>query len=125
MDHFSYEAPFTGTAADPVANRGDARDSLLLSASFRVVGEDAETQVRVRNLSAGGLMAELSRQIDRGAPVEVNVRGVGWVSGYIAWVAAGRIGVAFDQPIDPLAARKPVVAPRKRTTLDKPIKPLL
>ena len=92
---------------DPSRQRSAARDSLLLSAQLRVEGE-AEATVRVRNLSAGGLMAEYAQPVDVGTAVEVDVRGVGWVAGRIAWKAEGRVGIAFDREIDPMAARKPV-----------------
>lgn len=124
MDQFLDDFDHPESGADAAANRAVSRDSLLLSAQFRLAGAKGEKTVRVRNLSAGGLMAEMSEPIDGGTAVEVNVRGVGWVPGHVAWVAAGRIGVAFDRLIDPMAARKPVVAPR-RQTLDKPIRPLL
>ncbi|WP_066583684.1 PilZ domain-containing protein [Sphingomonas pruni] len=123
MDQFSHDPLSDGTAADAAAQRNDARDSLLLVARFRIEGSAEIMQVRVRNLSSGGLMADVPKPIDIGTMVEVEVRGVGWVNGRIAWVAAGRAGVAFDHPIDPQAARKPVVA-SSGPTKDKPIKPL-
>jgi hypothetical protein len=123
MDQFSHDPLTDGSAEDAAAQRNDARDSLLLVARFRVEGSTEAMQVRVRNLSSGGLMADVPRPIDIGTMVEVEVRGVGWVSGRIAWIAAGRAGVAFDHPIDPQAARKPVVA-SSRPVKDKPIKPL-
>jgi hypothetical protein len=86
--------------------RAAPRASLLLVAQFRV-GENPPAQVRVRNLSIGGLMAEHAEPLARGTPVAVEVRGIGWVSGRVAWSAEGRVGVGFDQPIDPLLARKP------------------
>ena len=92
--------------------RNEARDSLFLLAEMRGPGQPA-LPVRVRNLSAGGLMAEYTGLLDNGSPVEVEVRGVGWIPGRIAWRAAGRIGVAFDRHIDPLMARKPVSAGKK------------
>jgi hypothetical protein len=123
MDQFSYD-PLTGEGADDdSAQRNDSRDSLLLVAQFRVAGQSGTTQVRVRNLSTGGLMADVPKTIDVDTIVEVDVRGIGWVTGRIAWVAAGRAGVAFDRPIDPQAARKPVIA-SKKPAKDKPIKPL-
>ena len=76
-------------------------------AELRGPGQSA-LPVRVRNLSAGGLMAEYAGPLDDGAPIEIDVRGIGWVSGRIAWRAAGRVGVAFDRHIDPMLARKPV-----------------
>src|SRR3954452_4458895 len=101
MDQFSYD-PLTGEGADDDSvQRNDSRDSLLLVAQFRVAGQSGTTQVRVRNLSTGGLMADVPKPIDVGTMVEVDVRGIGWLTGRIAWVAAGRAGVAFDRPIDP------------------------
>jgi hypothetical protein len=124
MDQFSHDPLADDAAAtDAAANRNDSRDSLLLAAQFRVAGQQNRA-IRIRNLSAGGLMAEIADALALGTAVEVDVRGLGWIPGRVAWVAAGRIGVAFDRPIDPLAARKPVVT-AKPSTVFKPIKPIL
>ena len=90
-----------------------ARDSLFLMGRLRTPALQGIFSVRIRNLSAGGLMAEFDTSLDRDTPVEVEVRGVGWVKGRVAWFAVGRTGVAFDTPIDPQRARKPVSAGRK------------
>jgi len=124
MDHFTPDAHVRGMGDETAANRARARDSLLLAARLRSPALKGERQVRVRNLSAGGLMAELAEPIEIGAPVEVEMRGVGKVRGRIAWIAAGRIGIAFDHRIDPMKARKPVVTPPQQI-IDKPIRPLL
>jgi hypothetical protein len=92
-------------AADTSAAK---RDSLFLNANLRRAGDARVLPVRVRNLSAGGLMAELAEPFDADAAVEVEVRGIGWISGRIAWHTEGRTGIAFDRPIDPQRARKPV-----------------
>ena len=111
MDRFTFDPP--GSAEGDAARTSRARDSLLLMAQLRFDGASEAVSVRVRNLSAGGLMAELATSMDRGHPVQVEVRGVGWVAGKIAWCAEGRTGIAFDHPIDPQRARKPVtVRPR-------------
>jgi len=55
-------------------------------------------------------MAEVPIQVSRGEAVEVNLRSIGWITGHIAWVTEGRIGIAFDHPINPKDARKPVGA---------------
>lgn len=107
MDQYSQD-PLSAPDEDGAHNRQDSRDSLFLMADFRVVGSSEVRALRVRNLSAGGLMAELGGGLDQGMRVEFDVRGIGWVAGQVAWSAAGRIGVAFDQQIDPLLARKPV-----------------
>ncbi len=82
-----------------------ARDSLFVLAAFRVAGRDEQHRVKIRNLSAGGLMAEGDLRMVRGTPVSVDVRNVGWVDGTVAWVADTRFGVAFDKEIDPRAVR--------------------
>ena len=87
---------------------GSDRDSLFLRARLRRAGTSDSIEVRVRNLSAGGLMAELSHPFDPEAAVEVEVRGLGWIKGRIAWHTEGRTGIAFDRLIDPQAARRPV-----------------
>ncbi len=109
MDRFASDPPNpAGPGAETAAGqRHAARDSLFLAAALKIGGGDAET-VRVRNLSEGGLMAEYPRGAAIGTPVQIDVRGIGWIAGKVAWSAVGRIGIAFDTPIDPKLARKPV-----------------
>ena len=109
---------------DDSAKRAKARDSLFLVAELFIEGRPGPLQVRVRNLSHGGLMAEYPHPVEIGRTLEIELRGIGKVAGQVAWTAAGRIGVAFDSPIDPLQARKPVVS-TKAPAKDKPIKPIL
>ena len=90
------------------AKRGLDRDSLLLKAVLRFPRTNDEGEVRIRNLSAGGLMAEAPLRVARGEPVEIHLRSIGWISGHVAWVTEGRLGIAFDHPINPKDARKPV-----------------
>lgn len=124
MDQFSSDGFSPMMADDAAAQRHEVRDSLLLVASFRAAGQPTIEQVRVRNLSAGGLMAEVAEPIAAGTAVELELRGVGRVSGRVAWAAAGRVGVAFDQMIDPILARKPVGGGTKTPAFVKPILPL-
>jgi hypothetical protein len=113
MDTLSHDS-FHNLGGDaPTPQRGGSRDSLLLGAQFRAAGAEDSVQVRVRNLSAGGLMAEYVGAIGSGDRIEIEVRGIGWVPGEVAWSTNGRIGIAFDREIDPLRARKPVAGGRK------------
>lgn len=93
-------------ALDGSAER--ARDSLLLKAEMKLTEQGKVFEARVRNLSAGGMMAEGSVRVERGDAVEVNLRNVGWVTGKVAWVTENRFGVAFDHAVDPKIVRKPV-----------------
>ncbi|TCP98500.1 PilZ domain-containing protein [Sphingomonas sp. PP-F2F-A104-K0414] len=84
-----------------------ARDSLLLVAQCQLGDERIVHEVRVRNLSEGGLMIELDRPAEVGTRVWLNLRGIGEIVGKVAWSMAGRMGIALDKPIDPKKARKP------------------
>lgn len=95
------------------------RDSLFLMARIRLGTAEQWADVRVRNLSAGGLMAEIDAAMAIDTPVELELRGIGQINGRVAWQAEGRTGIAFDAEIDPLKARKPVG--KGRTAASRPI----
>jgi len=81
------------------------RDSMFLQA--RISRQDRpDTTLRVRNLSAGGMMAESDQGFVTGEALTIDLRGVGLVRARIAWVKPPRIGIAFDHPIDPKLTRK-------------------
>lgn len=88
--------------------REDVRDSLLLQAPMRYAPEAPTVLLRVRNLSAGGMMADCTVPVEPGQAVEVDIRNIGAVSGRIAWARKGQIGIAFDNRIQPRLARSPV-----------------
>jgi hypothetical protein len=83
------------------------RDSLFLLAQVRVDGQSATTRVKVRNLSAGGMMAEGESKAVRGSAVAVELRNLGWVEGSVAWKQGDRFGIAFVDEIDPTVVRAP------------------
>ncbi|MDE2435674.1 MAG: PilZ domain-containing protein [Sphingomonadales bacterium] len=97
-----------------------ARDSLFVMAELRVDGLPGDHRVRVRNLSAGGLMAEGVTRIQRGQVVWVNVRNIGWVEGSIAWVQDNRCGIAFREEIDPKVVRAPITTGESTPRYVKP-----
>ena len=91
-----------------VETRNIQRDSLFLGADVRLAGEDESHRVKVRNLSARGMMAEGEMTVLRGAQVSVELRNIGLVDGSVAWVQGDRFGIAFAREIDPKLARTPV-----------------
>jgi hypothetical protein len=93
-----------------VETRQVERDSLLLLAAVRVEGGEAEYRVKVRNLSAGGMMAEGNAPVVRGSLIQIALRNLGWVDGSVAWKQDDRFGIAFLHEIDPRLARAPVAA---------------
>lgn len=91
-------------------HRQIARDSLFVLARLRLDGKADEIRVRVRNLSAGGLMAEGRAHVVPGMPLEIEIRNIGWVDGSVAWVQDDRFGIAFRHEIDPHVVRGPAPA---------------
>jgi len=83
------------------------RDSLFVMARMRLAGSADEHRVRVRNLSAGGLMAEAPLHVVPGIALEIEVRNLGWLDGSVAWVQDNRFGIAFRREIDPQVVRGP------------------
>jgi hypothetical protein len=86
------------------------RDSLFLLAQVRVDGHDSVSRVKVRNLSAGGMMAEGDSKVIRGSLVAVELRNIGWVEGSVAWKQDNRFGIAFVDEIDPAVVRAPAAS---------------
>ena len=84
--------------------RQEKRDSLFVSATVTVEG-GKPFSTRVRNLSAGGMMIDVTNDPVTGTPVIAEVRGIGEIAGRIAWSSPGRAGVAFTEEIDPRLAR--------------------
>ena len=97
------------------------RDSLFLMADLRVAGAPP-CKIKVRNLSAGGMMAEGCRAV-RGALVSVEIRNIGAVDGEVAWVQGDRCGIAFCEEIDPMIARAPLIAGEGTPRFVKPVLP--
>ena len=84
------------------------RDSLFLLAELRLEGDSAVHRVRVRNLSAQGMMAESDLRVVPGTKVTVELKNLAPVDGNIAWVQEQRFGIAFAEEIDPMAPRSQV-----------------
>src|SRR3546814_3568781 len=93
-------------------SRSADRDSLFMQAALTLSGRADPLIVRVRNLSAGGMLAETTEtkaNVESGAAVEVALRNVGPVAGRVVWVGEGKFGIAFDRQINPQVVRRQVV----------------
>ena len=105
-----------------LSTRTNQRDSLFLLTSLSSPNGQFRTKVRVRNLSATGLMADCPIPIAKGEAVVLDLRGIGPVAGSVIWVQAERIGVLFDQAVDPQLAREPVR--KSRTPMPDYLRPV-
>ncbi len=115
---------FPGPDDAAEAQRHAKRDSLFLGAAVQIKGQSATFDVRVRNLSAGGLLAESKRCPPADSLITINLRNIGEVPGRVMWSGEGRFGIAFDSPIDPQDVRMPVgKGPRANDPVLRPMYP--
>jgi hypothetical protein len=92
----------------PVERREDDRLIPLLKVAKLVSGA-GERLMRVRNISAGGLMAEISECPAVGEVVSVELSSQK-IPSSVVWIRDGMVGIKFDQTVDLgelLAGRKP------------------
>lgn len=95
-----------GETNDRGPARRARRDSLFLLTVLNAPDGKELGRARVRNMSSTGLMADCEKPFTVGDRVAMKLRGVGDVEGVIAWATADRVGVSFDQVIDPTLARR-------------------
>ncbi|PVE59950.1 PilZ domain-containing protein [Arthrobacter sp. TPD3018] len=94
--------PVDGGVVPP---RQPPRESLLLTARLWLHGDHCDREVRMRNLSPGGVMVDCSAVREPGSLVRLEMPGLRTVAGKVAWCTAGRMGIAFESPIDPALVR--------------------
>jgi hypothetical protein len=92
----------------PCERRGDERVTPLLRVA-KLTSKIGEQLVRVRNVSAGGLMAECGQSAEVGEAVTVELSSQK-IPAVVVWIREGMVGLKFDQNLDLgelLAGRKP------------------
>ena len=92
----------------PAERRIDERLIPLLKIA-KIVSESGERLIRVRNISAGGLMVEISDPPRVGEHVSVELSSQK-IPSTVTWIRDGLAGMKFDQTVDLgelLAGRKP------------------
>jgi hypothetical protein len=92
----------------PAERRADERLIPLLKIA-KLVSESGERLMRVRNISAGGVMGEVSDPPAVGEAVAVEVSSQK-IPSTVVWIREGLVGVKFDHSVDLgelLAGRKP------------------
>lgn len=66
----------------------------------KLLSRHGETLCRIRNLSSGGLMAETHVPLAVGDLVQIELKVGDRLPGTVRWTHAGRMGVAFDAPVE-------------------------
>ena len=111
MNHTPHRtAPFS--VKEQSGPRADERRHMLLQASMRAENMTRDEPIRIRNISAGGLMAVSRHVVRRGEPVTIVLVGIGELAGRIAWTQGERFGVSFSRPINPNLVRQAIAQRR-------------
>lgn len=100
----------------PSERRDDERVSAMLRVGKLIDGEGNQQLIKVKNMSAGGVMAIVSHVPAVGDHVEVEVSGQR-IPSSVVWTREGTVGLKFDQDVDLgelLAGRKPRLGFRPR-----------
>lgn len=66
----------------------------------KLISPHGEGLCRIRNLSNGGLMAEVHVPLEKGNPVQIELKAGDRLSGQVRWSRERRIGIAFDEPVE-------------------------
>jgi len=66
----------------------------------KLLSRHGEALCRIRNLSSGGLMAEVHVPLDEDDAVQVELKAGDRLSGRVRWTQEGRMGVAFDAQVE-------------------------
>ena len=82
----------------PVEQRSDQRHSTVLQVA-KLATLHGDQLCILRNVSAGGLRAEVYGDLAVGEPVEFELKTGRRVSGHVVWVSGSSIGVEFDRKV--------------------------
>ena len=100
----------------PEERREDARVPAMLRVGKLIDGAGDQQLIRIKNMSAGGVMAIVTRAPEVGAAVQIELSAEK-IPATVAWTREDVIGVKFDQNVDLgelLAGRKPRLGFRAR-----------
>ncbi|MEO7277611.1 MAG: PilZ domain-containing protein [Sphingomicrobium sp.] len=116
LDDLGSDAAFESTTVSlstqvprPTEQRADDRLSAMLRAGKLTTPSGEQQLIRIKNLSAGGLMAIVKRPPPVGEHVAVEISAQ-QIPAWVIWTREGLVGLKFDQTVDLgelLAGRKP------------------
>ena len=89
----------SSSAPPPPERRQQQRHLTILRVGALMVNGERELCL-IRNISAGGVMAHVYRQIDVGTRVEVEIKNDERIPGVVAWESDSNVGITFDAKID-------------------------
>src|SRR3546814_5790727 len=66
----------------------------------RLIADDIEYPAVIRNLSAGGVMAEAEAPLKLGMEVRLAIPNFGELEGAVRWIQGARAGILFNEKIE-------------------------
>jgi PilZ domain len=100
--------------------RDKSRESIFLGAVISLGNQRQSLNVRVRNISSGGMMIDLVGPQPKGLSVTAEMKGIGEVRGRIAWSTENRAGIVFDRTVDAKLARH-IATPSPAPLYSRPV----
>jgi Tfp pilus assembly protein PilZ len=88
------------------SKREKSRESMFLLASLCFEGSNKLISTRVRNISSGGMMVDNATKFEKGHVVAAELKGIGNVMGIVAWITPTRMGISFEEEVDPKLTRQ-------------------
>jgi hypothetical protein len=106
---YIFGKPTAASEARALANRArveaagfqclrEPRHRLMRRAVVMIDGYEEE--IRLRNISVTGALVECRRPIAPGTHLNIDIVGVGPISGTVKWAANGKFGMHFDREFD-------------------------
>lgn len=87
---------------EPAERRRDLRRAIVQEIA-KLVTDGREELCTIRDVSPGGLKAEVYRSVPEGTRVKVELRTGRTLAGKVAWARQGHIGIQFDEHV-PISA---------------------
>jgi PilZ domain len=102
------------------SQREKSRESTFLGAHILFEGAKEPVSARIRNISSGGMMVDSAKSYPKDLRLTAVIKGIGEVAGQVAWATATRVGIVFDDQIDPKNARIQVKSTQPVPSYNKP-----
>lgn len=83
-----------------VDTRNVPRSSLFMLTRITLENNARQYEVKMRNLSPKGMMAEGKLPVASGSRLTINLDNGDDVKGTVAWIEGSRFGIAFDGEVD-------------------------
>ena len=117
------EGPVSGRRAGErptIAVKRDRQPRQVLFLRGQLHWAQGSLPVKLRNLSAEGMMIDSPSDLIAGVPVVVEIPGGQAVSGHVRWCRSGQIGIKFEAPLDLETLIRPPEPPRESADYVKP-----